>query len=130
MTLVWILDLFIIVSHLVQWNVFKAKGVYLIHFNFNSLLPKIDEIQYIAARTNSGVTAISESMLDETILQSEIQMSNHEFLRRDKTTNGGVVACYIGDIVCLKKPFFPRKVENIFVEILLPKTKLLITGII
>ena len=69
-------------------------------------------------------------MLDETILQSEIQMSNHEFLRRDKTTNGGGVACYIGDIVCLKKSFFPRKVENIFVEILLPKTKLLITGII
>ena len=42
-----------------EWNVFKAKGIYLIHFN--SLLPKIDEIRYIATRTNAAVIGIYES---------------------------------------------------------------------
>ena len=55
-----------------EWNVFKAKGIHLIHLNVNSLLPKIDKIQYIATRTNSAVIGISESKLDETILQFDI----------------------------------------------------------
>ena len=58
-----------------EWNVFKAKGIHawlhqilesisLIHLNVNSLLPKIDKIRYIAARTNVAVIGISESKLD------------------------------------------------------------------
>ena len=88
--------------------------------NVNSLLPKIDEIRYIAARTNAAVIGISESKLDETILQSEIQISNYELLRCDRNRNGGGVACYIrSDIGYLQKHFFPKKIQNIFVEILL-----------
>ena len=34
----------------------------------------------IAAGTNAIVIGISESKFDETILQSEIQISNYEFL--------------------------------------------------
>ena len=111
-------------------NVFKAKGIHLIHLNVNSLLPKIDEIRYIAACTNAAV-GIPESKLDETILQSEIQIPNYELLRCDRNRNGGGVACYIwSDIGYLQKCFFPREIENIFVEILLSKTKPLIVGII
>ena len=50
-----------------KWNVFKTKGIHLIRLNFNSLLPKIDEIQDIAALTNAAVIGISKSKLDETI---------------------------------------------------------------
>ena len=100
--------------------------------NVNSLLPKIDEIRYIAARTNATVIGISESKLDETILQSEIQISNYELLRCDRNRNGGGVACYIRSDIgyLLTEHFFPKEIENIFVEILLPKTKPLIVGII
>ena len=31
-----------------EWNVFKQRGVHFIHMNINSLLPKIDEVRYIA----------------------------------------------------------------------------------
>ena len=48
-----------------EWNVFKAKGIHLIHLNVNNLLPKIDEIRYIAAYANAAVIGISESKLDE-----------------------------------------------------------------
>ena len=96
-----------------------------------SFLPKIDEIRYIAARTNATVIGISESKLDETILHSEIQISNYELLRCDRNRNGGGVADYIrSDIDYVQKSFFPREIENIFIEILLPKTEPLIVGII
>ena len=74
----------------------------------------------VAAHTNAAVIRISESKLDETILQSEIQISNYELLR-----NGGGVACYIrSDIGYLQKHYFPKEIKNIFVKILLPKAKL------
>ena len=59
-----------------EWNTFKLKGLHLIHLNINSLLPKIDELQHIANSSNASVIGISESKLDESILQSEIQISN------------------------------------------------------
>ena len=97
----------------------------------NSLLPKIDEFRYIAAVTNATVIKISESKLDETILQSEMEISNYEFLRCDRNRNGGGVACYIrSDIGYLQKQFFPKEIESIFVEILFPETKPLIVGVI
>ena len=78
-----------------------------------------------------AVIRISESKLDETILQSEIQISNYELLRCDRNRNGGGVACYIrSDIGYLQKHFFRKENKNISVEILVPKTKPLIVGII
>ena len=64
-----------------EWNVFKAKGIHLIHLNVNCLLPKIDKNLYPAARTNVAVIVIFESMLDETILQLQIQISNYKLLK-------------------------------------------------
>ena len=63
--------------------------------HINSLFPKIDEIQYIAERTDTAVILMSESRLDEIILQSELQMFNYELLRCDRGRNGGGVAYYI-----------------------------------
>ena len=52
-------------------------------------------------------------------------------LRCDRNRNSGGVACLLEVIsVMYKKHFFPREIKNIFVEILLPKAKLLIVGII
>ena len=67
--------------HSNEWNVFRSKGIHLIHLNVNSLLPKIDEIRYIAERTKAAVIGITESKLDESIFQSEIQIDNYDLLR-------------------------------------------------
>ena len=42
-----------------ECNVFKSKGIHLIHLNVNSLLPKIDEICYIAECTKAAVIGIT-----------------------------------------------------------------------
>ena len=52
-------------------------------------------------------------------------------LRCDRNRNGGGVAFYIRrNIGYLQKHYFPREIENIFVEILIPKIKPLVVGII
>ena len=70
---------------------------------------------------------ISESKLDESVLQWEIQIKNYDLLRRDRNRNRVVVACYISYI---QKQYFSEEIENIFFEILLPKTKPIVVGII
>ena len=47
-----------------EWNVFKSKGLHLIHVNINSFLPKIDELRDIANSSNTTVIGTSESKLN------------------------------------------------------------------
>ena len=97
--------------------------------NVNNLLPKIDEIRYIVATTNVAIVGICESKHDEIILRLEIQIYDYVLLRCDRNRNGGGVACYIrSDIGYVQKRLFQREIGNIFVEILLSKTKPLIAG--
>ena len=113
-----------------EWNVFKSKGILLIHLNVNILLPKIDEIRYIAERTNAAVIRIAECKLDESVFQSEIERGNHDLLRCDRNRNGGGVAYYIrSNISYMQKEFFPSVTENIFFQILLPKITPITVGI-
>ena len=62
--------------NLKEWDKFKIKGLHLHHLNVNSLLPKIDELRYIAKLSNSAVIGITESKLDNCILDSDIQIDN------------------------------------------------------
>ena len=66
--------------HSNEWNPIRSKGIHLIHPNVNSLLAKIDEIRYIAERTKAAVIRITESKLDESIFQLEIQIDNYDLL--------------------------------------------------
>ena len=45
------------------WNIFQKRGMHFIHLNINSILPKIDEIRYIAKLTNATVIGLSETKL-------------------------------------------------------------------
>ena len=50
-----------------DWDVFKKGGMRFIHLNVNSLLPKIDEVHYIASITNASIIGINETkLLDKT----------------------------------------------------------------
>ena len=108
----------------------ELKRSFIKYLNITSLLPKIDELRNIANSGNAAFIGISKSKLDESVLQSEIQINSFDLLRRDRNKNGGV-ACYIrSDISYIQKQYFPEKIENIFSEIVLPKTKSIVAGII
>ena len=106
-------------------------GLNLLHLNVNSLLPKIDKLRYIAKLSNAAVIGITESKLDNYILDSAIQIDNYQILRCERNRKGGGDSCYVrNDLSYIEKGFFPEEIENILFEILLPKTKPMTVGII
>ena len=115
-----------------EWDIFKTKGLHLMHLNINSLLPKIDELRHMARLSNAAVIGICEPKLDKSITNSEILIDNYDLLRCDRNRNGGGVACYyiINDLSYTKKNLFPNDIENVFFEIHLPKTKPITVGIV
>ena len=114
-----------------QRAVFKKRGLHFLHININSLLPKIDELRYIAKLSEAAVIGISESKLDDSVLSSEIQIENYDLIRSDRNRHGGGVACFIrNDLSYNTKSFLPSKIENIFIEIFLPHSKPVVVNII
>ena len=62
---------------------------------------------------------------------SEIQIDEYDLLRCDRNRHGGGVACYIrNDLSYNVKSYFPKDIENIFFELLLPNTKPIVVGTI
>ena len=87
-------------------------------------MPKIDELRHIARLTHAAVIGISESKLDDSMLTSEIQIDEYDLFRCHRNRYGGGVACYIrNDLSYNVKSYFPKDIENIFFELLLPNTK-------
>ena len=100
-----------------KWNKssFKSRSSHFIHLNINSLLPKIEELRIIAKSTNDAIIGISESKLDESVLETEIQIDNYKIFRYDRNRLGGGVACYIrNDLSYIS--VFPREIESVFFE--------------
>ena len=97
-----------------KWKVFSKKGLHILHLNINSLLPKIDEIRFIAKQSNASITGISESKLDSSILNSELDIDEYNLIRLDRSTRGGRVACYIRTSLSYNhKTSFCRNIESI-----------------
>ena len=78
----------------------------------------------IANSGNAAVTRISESKLDESVLQLSIQINNYDLFCQDRNKNCGGAACYIkGERSYIQNQYIPDEIQNIFFKILLPKTK-------
>ena len=99
--------------------------------NINSLLSKIDELWEIARKTRATVISITESKLDGSVLDGEINIDGYKLVRSDWNRHGGGVVCYIrSDISFNVRGDFSSEIENIFFDILLPKTKPILIGIL
>ena len=76
-------------SYTDNWKVFSKRGLHFIHLNINSVLSKIDELRIIANKSKGGVIGITESKLDKTVLDREINIDGHELVRSDRNRHGG-----------------------------------------
>ena len=88
------------------------------------MLSKIEELCFIAKSTNAAVIDVCESKLDASVLEQELSIDNYKILHCDRNRYGEGVACYINDLSYNILSVFPC--ENIFFEILLPNSKLVI----
>ena len=81
--------------------------------------------------SNAAAIGISESKLDNSIFDSEIEIDGYNILRFDRNRHGGGVACYVrNDLSFTKRNYFPHDIETIFIEIFFPKTKPMTVGIV
>ena len=102
-------------SSIDHWKVFNKRGLHLIHLNINSLLSKIDELRAIAKKSRAAVIGITESKLDESVTDEEINIDGYELIRSDRNRHGGGVACYIrNDISFNLEVTFPAKLKTSF----------------
>ena len=112
-----------------KWNIFNKRGLHMIHLNINSVLSKIDELRVVAKKSKAAVIGVTESKLDATVLDGEVNIDGYEVIRSDRNRHGGGVACYVrNDINFNVRRDFSDEIENIVFDMLLPKTKPILEG--
>ena len=121
----------LIPSHNEAWKVFKDNSMHFRHLNVNSLLSKIEELRTPTINTNISVLGITETKLDNIAGNEELKIDGCNLLRSDRKKNSGGVTCYIkNNIAHNRQSSISENIENIFLDILLPKSKLITVGII
>ena len=112
------------------WSPFRKRGLHFLHLNINSILPKIDELRHIAKTSKVSVIGISETKLDDTVTNNEINIEGYSVLRHDRNRQGGGVACYVRNDISFNQVYiFSNETENIFFEIFLPNSHTITVGI-
>ena len=113
------------------WANFKKRGLHFLHLNVNGLLSKIEELRLIAQKTNAAVIGISETKIDKSVLDGEVNIAGYEIKRCDRNRHGGGVACYIRkDLAFNPREDFSPDIENVFLDIQLPKSKPILVGVL
>ena len=99
--------------------------------HFNSLLAKVDDIRFIAKPSNVSIIENSESKLDSSTLNSEVDIVGYDIIRMDRSRREGGVECYIKkSLSYYHKSSFSLNIENIFINIFLPKSKPILVGVL
>ena len=112
------------------WKPRTTRGLHFCHLNVNSLLSKIDEIRDVSNRIKLAVLGITESKLDSSVTNSEVNINGYSIIRNYRNRNGGGVACYVRNDLCFNiKNVFSNSLEHVFFLILLPKVKPIAIGI-
>ena len=75
------------------WNIFEKRGMHFIHLNINSILPKIDEIRYIAKLANATAIGLSETKLGNAVFSSELEIERYDLVRSDQSRRGCSLFC-------------------------------------
>ena len=77
------------------------------HININSLLPKTDELRYIASLSTAAATDISESKLNDSVLYPEIQIENYDVIRSERNSDCSDIAYFIRNNLSYKHEIIP-----------------------
>ena len=73
---------------------------------------------------------ITESKLDHTVHDSEVNFPGYNILQCDRNRNNGGIICYIRKDLCFnKRILLCKEIENLVFDILLPKPKTITIGV-
>ena len=114
-------------------NKFEPFHKCCLHFhyvNLHSFLSKIDELRYVLGHTKPAILEITESKLDSSVSDQEVKVSGYSILKSGRNRYGGGVSCYVRADLCFnRRNVFSNSIENVFFDILIPKSKPLLIGI-
>ena len=112
------------------WEHLKIRGLHFWDLNVNSLLSIIDELRDISNYIKPVILGITESKLDSSVMNAEVNISGYSIIRNDRNRNGRGVECYTRNDLCFNiKNIFSNSIEHVFFEILIPKVKTIAIGI-
>ena len=113
-----------------KFEPFRKRGLHFLHININSLLSKIDELRDVVGHTKPAILGITESKLDSSVSDQEVNISGYSILRSDRNRYDGGVACYVrADLSFNRRNVFSNSIENVFFDLLIPKLKPFSIGI-
>ena len=96
------------------------KGFKVAHINVRSLYNKLDEVRSLLTESDLDVLCISETWLDDTISDSEINILGYIPERKERNRQGGGVMMYIRDSIAYKIrsdiALSAPHVENLWIE--------------
>ena len=78
-----------------KFEPFRKRVLHFLHINVNSLLSKIDELRDVVGHTKPAILGITESKLDSSVSDQEVNISGYSILRSDRNRYGRGFACYI-----------------------------------
>lgn len=101
------------------------KGLRVAHLNICSLRNKVAELCTIVQENNIQIMAISETHLNDTIEDSEVNIQGYNVFRMDRDGKGGGTACYIKEHIPAKvrKDLGMGGVEALWLQVHLPHLK-------
>ncbi len=104
---------------------FTSKGLHCLHLNVHCLLPKIDEILVLANKSNASILCLTETWLDSSIREAEVEIENDIIIRKDRNRQrGGVCACVRVDIgFNVRTDLSNDNLEAVWISILFLKSK-------
>ena len=76
------------------WKPFENKDLHFLHLNIDSILPKLDELKTMGGNTKAVIIGITESKIDNSTSDSEVEILGYWILRCGRNRNGGGFACY------------------------------------
>ena len=71
-----------------DFKVFAKNSLNFIHLNINSILSKIDELRLIAHKSRAAVIGITESKIDDSVLDGEIMIEGYIPIKSDRNRQG------------------------------------------
>ena len=77
------------------WKSFESKGLHFIHLNINSLLDKIDQLRFVAEKSKPTIIGITESKIDETVIETEFDIQGYTPIRSSVSWRYGVNKCIV-----------------------------------
>ena len=96
------------------WEPLKTWGLNFSHLNVNSFLSKLDKLRDITNYIRPAILGITESKLDSSVTNAEVNINGYSIIRNDRNRNGGGVACYIRNDLCFNiKNIFSNSIEHV-----------------